>query len=154
MFSVCRAVLSVHCSLVVTCWERANLLALMCDVFLCFVTFLCSVLGQVWYLIVSIRDFCLLPYFDIKRYSLSILYMRGSRTFCQMGPALTRFFSLMRGRMSQIPLLAGHQRPASETPFKWCFAVGRWLPNIKSWFGSFVILRGCGPVMLRCPISL
>ena len=29
MFSVCHAVLSVHCSLVVTYWERANLLALL-----------------------------------------------------------------------------------------------------------------------------
>ena len=28
-------------------------------------------------------------------------------------------FSLMRGRKIQIPLLAGHQRPASETPFRW-----------------------------------
>ena len=28
------------------------------------------------------------------------------------------FFSLMRGGRIQIPLLAGHQRPASEMPFK------------------------------------
>ena len=34
------------------------------------------------------------------------------------------FFSLMRGGRIQIPLLAGHQRPASETPFKWRFASG------------------------------
>ena len=27
------------------------------------------------------------------------------------------FFSLMRGGRIQIPLLAGHQLPASETPF-------------------------------------
>ena len=30
---VCCAVVSVSCSLVVTCWERADLLAVMCDVF-------------------------------------------------------------------------------------------------------------------------
>ena len=30
---VCCAVVSVPCSLVVTCWERADLLAVMCDVF-------------------------------------------------------------------------------------------------------------------------
>ena len=32
----------------------------MRDVFLCLVTFQCCVLGQVWYLIVSIYDLCLL----------------------------------------------------------------------------------------------
>ena len=34
------------------------------------------------------------------------------------------FFSLMRGGRIQIPLLAGHQRPASEMPFNWRFAGG------------------------------
>ena len=48
MFRVCQGFSSVHCSLVVTCWERANLLALVfCDVSLCFVTFPYGVLGQV-----------------------------------------------------------------------------------------------------------
>ena len=66
MFCACHAVLAVHYSLVVTCWERANLLALLCVMFSCvFVTFPCGVLGQVWYLIVLIPDFCLLPYFHI-----------------------------------------------------------------------------------------
>ena len=37
--------------------------SLVCDVFLCFVTFPDGVLGQVWYLIVSIPDLCLLSYF-------------------------------------------------------------------------------------------
>ena len=54
----------VHCCLVVMCWERADLLALVCDVKLCFVTFPCGVLGQVWYLIVSIPDLCRLSYFS------------------------------------------------------------------------------------------
>ena len=57
-------VLSVQCSLVVNCWERADLLALLCVMFPCdFVTFPYGVLGQVWFLIVSISDICLLPYF-------------------------------------------------------------------------------------------
>ena len=30
---------SVHCCLVVTCWERADLVALACDVLLCFCHF-------------------------------------------------------------------------------------------------------------------
>ena len=49
---------------VVTCWERADLLALVRGVFCEFVTFPCGVLGQVWYLIVSIPDLCLLTYSD------------------------------------------------------------------------------------------
>ena len=39
---------------------------LLCVIFYCiFVTFPCGVLGQVWYLIVSIPDLCLLTYFNI-----------------------------------------------------------------------------------------
>ena len=36
MFRVSHAFLSVHCSLVVTCWERANLCALLCVMFIVF----------------------------------------------------------------------------------------------------------------------
>ena len=62
-FGVCHAVLSVHCNIVVTCWESANLLALLYVMFsYVFVTFPCGTLGQVWYLIVSIPDLCLLTY--------------------------------------------------------------------------------------------
>ena len=51
-FHVCHDFLSVHCSLVVTCWERAKILAFLCLMFICvFVTFTCGVLGQVWYFI-------------------------------------------------------------------------------------------------------
>ena len=35
MSCVCHAYASVHCYLVVTCWERADHLALVCDVYLC-----------------------------------------------------------------------------------------------------------------------
>ena len=66
MTCVCHALASVNCCLVVTCWERADLLALVCDVFV-FVTFPCGILGQVWYLIVSIPDLCSLSYIDIER---------------------------------------------------------------------------------------
>ena len=64
MFNVCHAVLSVPCSLVVTCWQRVDLLALLYTMFSCvLVTFPYVVLGQVWYLIVSIPDLCRLRYF-------------------------------------------------------------------------------------------
>ena len=36
-------------------------MALVCDVYGGFVTFPCGILGQVWYLIVLIPDFCRLP---------------------------------------------------------------------------------------------
>ena len=50
-----------------TCWERTDLLALLCVMFTCvLVTFLYGVLGQVWYLMVSIPDICLILYFDSK----------------------------------------------------------------------------------------
>ena len=51
--------LSVNFSLLVTCWERVNLLALLYVMFYCvFVTSPCGVLGQVWCLIASISNFC------------------------------------------------------------------------------------------------
>ena len=46
-----HAFASVHCCRVVTCWEKAVLLALVGDVYYIFVNFPCGILGQVWYLI-------------------------------------------------------------------------------------------------------
>ena len=61
---VCRFYMSVHCSLVVTCLEMADLLAVV--MFYCvFVTFQFGVLCQVWCLIVSIPDLCLYSYFYV-----------------------------------------------------------------------------------------
>ena len=64
MFRVCHAFcLFFFCGLVVTCWEKADLLALLCVMFSCvFVASACGVLGQAWDLIVSIPDLCLLTY--------------------------------------------------------------------------------------------
>ena len=47
MACVCHAFASVHCCPLVTCWESADPLALVCDVSLCFVTYQCGILGQV-----------------------------------------------------------------------------------------------------------
>ena len=58
---------NVHCSFVDTCWEKANLLALLYVMFfLCF----CGDLGQVWYMIVSNPDLCRLPYFENMKISV------------------------------------------------------------------------------------
>ena len=66
MFCVLCFFASVHCCLVETCWERADLLALVGDVYCIFVTFPCGILGQVWYLIVSFPDPCRLSYIRIS----------------------------------------------------------------------------------------
>ena len=52
--------------LVVTCWERADLLVLVCGVLLCVCYFPIGIMGQVWHLIVSIPDLCTLSYFYIN----------------------------------------------------------------------------------------
>ena len=44
---------SVYTCLVVTCWEKVDLLAIVCH-------FPIGILGQVWCLIVSISDLCTL----------------------------------------------------------------------------------------------
>ena len=66
MFHVCLCctVLSASCSLVINCWERADLLDLLCVAF--FVTFPYGVPGLVWYLIVTMPDICLCLYFDLN----------------------------------------------------------------------------------------
>ena len=64
MFRVCPVFLSVHYSLAITCWDRADLLALLYVMFYCiFVTFQCVVLAQMWCLIVLILGLRLLSYF-------------------------------------------------------------------------------------------
>ena len=69
MFLFCRVFAmflcaSVYMCFVVSCWERADLLALVCGVKLCVCHFPIGILGQVWYLIVSIPDLCALTYFN------------------------------------------------------------------------------------------
>ena len=55
---------SVYMCFGVTCWERADLLALDCDVWLLVCHFSIGIMGQVWYLIVSIPDLCTLTNFN------------------------------------------------------------------------------------------
>ena len=70
---VSRAFASIHSCLVVTCWKRTDLSALVGDVYCIFVTFPCGILGQVWYLIVSFPDLCPLSYFDAKKSGIGTL---------------------------------------------------------------------------------
>ena len=57
---------SVYMCLMVTCLERADLLALICGVLRRVCHFPIGILGQVWYLIVSIRFLCILTYFSSR----------------------------------------------------------------------------------------
>ena len=65
---LCYAVLSVPCSLLITCWERADFLALLFLMFSCFFFVFCffifpyGIQGQVWYLVVSFPGLYLLLY--------------------------------------------------------------------------------------------
>ena len=62
--------------IVVTCWERADLLALVCGVWLWVCHFPIGILGQVWYLIVSIPDLCTLTYLELKDF-FGYLFEKG-----------------------------------------------------------------------------
>ena len=64
MSCVSHAFASVHCCLVCTCWQRADLLALVGDFKCILVTFPCGVLGQVWHNS-DLRNKCLDHQFSI-----------------------------------------------------------------------------------------
>ena len=64
MSCVCHAFVSVHCCLVVTCWESWPFGSLFVMFNCVFDTFPCGILGQLWYLIVSVPDLCRLSYFE------------------------------------------------------------------------------------------
>ena len=68
-----HAFASVLCCLVVTCLARADVLAIVGDIYCIFVTFPCCILGQVWYLIVSFPDLCRLSYYDALGSHISIM---------------------------------------------------------------------------------
>ena len=66
LFHLCHIAISVSCNVGVSCLEKADPLALLYVMFNCVcVTVPYSVLGQVWYLIVSVPDICLLSYSTI-----------------------------------------------------------------------------------------
>ena len=66
--------MSVSCSLVVTCWERVDLLTLTYVMFSwAFVALPYGVFCQVWYLIVLLPNFCFLPYFVLDPHFVELL---------------------------------------------------------------------------------
>ena len=72
---VSHVFISVHCCLLVTCWEKADLLALVGDVYCIVACFPCGILGQVWYLIVLFSCLCHLSYVhSYKRDKYAVLH--------------------------------------------------------------------------------
>ena len=107
MFHFCLyyTVLSVQLSLVITCWERTDLLALLCVVFPCvFVTFPYGVSGQVWYLIVSIPDLCLLLYFH-KNMHQGLAAYASERHFSIISSIIVITFLEDRGNICLSPVI-------------------------------------------------
>ena len=67
MSCFCHDFASVHCCLVVTCWESLTSWLLFVMFNCVFVTFLCGILGHAWYFIVSIPGLCRISDFGIKQ---------------------------------------------------------------------------------------
>ena len=80
-----------------TCWERADLLAIICDVLLFFVTLPCGVLGKVWCLIVSIPDLCLLSYFN----SIFTTALKRKKSFFLKMSIIAKLFCLQVSMVCQ-----------------------------------------------------
>ena len=60
----------------------------------------------------------------------------------------------MRGERIQLPLKAGHHRPANKTPFTWRFAGGPMVAQNEYWIGCFVIFQGILTSIAKKPYIL
>ena len=79
---VSHAFVSVHCCLVVTCWEMADLLALVGDVYC---TFPSVILGQVCYLVLSFPEPRRLSYLHIFAQVRQKYFIIWKPLICTMG---------------------------------------------------------------------
>ena len=109
---LCLSCTSVCWCLVVTCWERADLLALVCDVWLWRCHFSIGTLSQVCCFIVSIPDICPLSYFDtyFDKYLISKLY-----TITFLWIALKDIFAKLKARNWN--MMIGKLAPVNKTIF-------------------------------------
>ena len=81
--------------------------------------------------------------------------MRGSRKFCQRGSNLDHvFFSLMGEELSKYHYQRAIFGPPANRHSNGVSLAYRLWPRIESWLGSFTILRGSGPVLLKKTIFL
>ena len=81
----------VTCSLLIACWKRADLLALLCGVFSCVLSLSHNgVSDQMWYLIVSIPGFCLPLYFETVVTKIIVMKKSKSNSYLNMSQDLTK----------------------------------------------------------------
>ena len=79
LFHVCNNARVLPCNTLVTCWETADLLSFLYVMFSCvLVTFPYDFVGQLWHLIVSIPDVCLLFFFRPKWFQLLSVHGDGN----------------------------------------------------------------------------
>ena len=80
----------------VTCWERADILALLCEMFSCVSSFSqYLVLGQVWYFIVSIPEICLLSDFITVSVVAQYILVKSFITSLFLDQCLIRLYYLL-----------------------------------------------------------
>ena len=111
---------SVYCCLVVTCWETADLLALVCDVILGVCYFPFGILGQVWQLIISIPDIFPLSYlFTIKTSEFEQVLSKSTmielvrHPFCRTINVVAHFYMYIT--FDYLFELAGNRKLSSES---------------------------------------
>ena len=100
---VSHAFASVHCCLVVTCWESTDLFALVGDMYYILVTFTCGILGQVWYLNLSFPCPCRLSYlvnYDFLKLLFISLKMTGISSFAAAVIASKSFVTYVTIKMA------------------------------------------------------
>ena len=67
---------------------------------------------------------CRLRFASVKHARIQKVLSEGVQLRQRFNFYFIFIFILIKGGRIQIPLLAGHQRSASETPFKWRFTGG------------------------------
>ena len=81
LYYFCHAFLSAQCCLVVTCWKGLTSWLSFVVLNWVVVTFPFGILGQVWYLIVSIPDLCPLSYFHTDHIVLLCVQIFSEQRF-------------------------------------------------------------------------
>ena len=128
--------MSFSCSLVVTCWARADLLAPLYVIFPCvYITFPHCVLGHVCNLIVSIPDLCLLLYFAQGQYAVPPVRLKPATPLSRLKHSTTGYCTR---------ILCGDYDKVSES----CYDLGVkglgqiYLTNVDV-NSFFIFVRGC-----------
>ena len=76
------------------------------------------------------------------RSAFDLLFIHGSRKFCQRGSNSETFFFCWGERWSKYHYRRAIIWPFSETPFKWPFTGMLMMAQNRIWLGSFMIFQG------------